>query len=244
MPRLSQLTGEHTTPGHVGTIYQAFNGVFLGRTTARTRYLDPTGVDVSPRGEQKLRKEEGGWMAVERRLLEVGADPRRRGESPGDWWRRVRQTDVFTRYRHPGNLMYAWPLLGKRERKRLIREATERRKWLHGANPSMYPKGADFGLGDVRDRVGRRSLRPMSVLPFQRKAYTVRWGSGRRTSYDDPWDLAAALAERGFGEIRLYRPEGDLVDGELHARILKGGRPLTSDDLEDLQDKMVVQLGY
>jgi site-specific DNA-cytosine methylase len=57
--------GAATFPGHVGTIYQAHNAVFLGRATARTLRLLPDGTVLNARARQKLlaglRMARAGW---------------------------------------------------------------------------------------------------------------------------------------------------------------------------------------
>jgi hypothetical protein len=60
-------------PGHVGTVYQAFNGAFLGRATARTLHVLPGGVVLSGRALQKIRRGETGWRYSVEQLVQAGA---------------------------------------------------------------------------------------------------------------------------------------------------------------------------
>jgi hypothetical protein len=53
--------GRLVHPGHIGTIFQAFNGAYLGRGTPRTLRLLPDGTVLSDRAIQKIRAGERGW---------------------------------------------------------------------------------------------------------------------------------------------------------------------------------------
>lgn len=98
--------GTITTPGHVGVIYQAHNGTYLGRGTARTLHLLPNGNTFSARAQQKIRKQERGWRYAVEQLVEAGA-----AKPAGDLIAWLKQTvGSLRRVRHPGNHRYAWPL--------------------------------------------------------------------------------------------------------------------------------------
>jgi hypothetical protein len=103
VPRV--IGGRLLHKGHVGTIYQAHNGAYLGRAHPATLYLLPDGSTLAPRAMQKVRAAEKGWRGVCRRLQEFGA-----GEVWPDvvaWmWHWVRR--LCTKLRHPGNHKYAW----------------------------------------------------------------------------------------------------------------------------------------
>lgn len=93
--------------GHVGTIYQAHNAVYLGRSTLRHHRLLPDGTVLSARAIQKVRGREKGWRYAVARLVEFGA------EEPGNDLREWLSVWVpqFTRlWKHPGNHKYAWGL--------------------------------------------------------------------------------------------------------------------------------------
>lgn len=102
-------------PGHVGTIYQAFNGVYLGCNGRRTWRLFSDGTVLSARAIQKLRKGERGWRYVVELLLRHGAPP-----FSGDrWtWGKAVIAAVTRTMRHPGNHRYAWTLR-RRDRRHL-----------------------------------------------------------------------------------------------------------------------------
>lgn len=100
--------GSTVFKGHVGTIYQAYNGAYLGRGTRRTLRMLPNGDVFSDRSIQKVRSGERGWRYAARLLEAHGAD-----QCPEDdrtaWlgrWLPVLSHTV----RHPGNHKYAWSL--------------------------------------------------------------------------------------------------------------------------------------
>lgn len=93
--------------GHVGTIYQAHNAVYLGRSTLRTHRLLPDGTVLSARAIQKVRGREKGWRYTVERLVAFGA------EEPGDdlrEWLSVWIPLLTRRWKHSGNHKYAWGL--------------------------------------------------------------------------------------------------------------------------------------
>lgn len=121
--------GTVVKPGHVGTVYQALNGVFLGRATARTLLLLPDGTVFSERAVSKLRGGERGWQYAAAALVRHGAEPLGPDADDGTRraWLRTWLPRLTRRLRHPGNLRYAWGL------DRTVRRALP---------PSMpYPKG-------------------------------------------------------------------------------------------------------
>ena len=99
--------GRLVEPGHVGTIYQAFGGVLLGRGTPRILRLLPDGQALSPRALQKIVAGEQGWRYAAAQLERHGATP-----PPAERRQWLRQwLDRLTRpLRHPGNFKYAWGL--------------------------------------------------------------------------------------------------------------------------------------
>ncbi len=72
LPRRT-VTGETIFLGHVGTIYQASNGIYLGRGTARTLHLLPDCRVFSDRAAQKIRRGERGWRYAAAQLERFGA---------------------------------------------------------------------------------------------------------------------------------------------------------------------------
>lgn len=107
VPRRS-FDGTLIHPGHIGIIFQAFNGVYLGRSTARTLRLLPDGTVLSDRAAQKLRKKERGWHYVAALLQKAGASPP--DEEDLSAWAKYWVPRLTRPLRHPGNHRYAWPL--------------------------------------------------------------------------------------------------------------------------------------
>lgn len=117
-------------PGHVGTIYQASNAVYLGRSKAETVRLLPDGSVLHRRALAKLRNGERGRRYVEGLLERHGAPAREPGENPRDYADRCLRA-VTRPFRHGGNHKYAWALQ-RRDRRFLP--------------PSLpYPKAPDVG---------------------------------------------------------------------------------------------------
>lgn len=130
-PRLSEA-GDTVFRGHLGTIYQATNGVYVGRSKADTRRLLPDGTVLHNRLLAKIRKLDRGWRYGVELLERHGAgplegDPR---EWLAEWLPRITR-----RQRHRGNLKYVWAL-NKRDR-----------RWLPDSLP--YPKLIQEPLLDV-----------------------------------------------------------------------------------------------
>ncbi len=100
-------------PGHVGTIYQAGNGRYLGRSQARTLRLLPDGSVLSDRAAQKVRTLEKGWEYVVALLTRHGAEyspDLAQDEDHRREWLRAATARVTRPLRHPGNHRYVWPL--------------------------------------------------------------------------------------------------------------------------------------
>jgi hypothetical protein len=106
--RREALDGSTVMPGHVGTIYKAFNGAYLGRGSPRTLLLDAAGRVFSARALSKIRNEERGIDYALRQLVEAGAPVRLKHENPRVYVARVLASDCFRRIPHPGNHVYAW----------------------------------------------------------------------------------------------------------------------------------------
>lgn len=106
MPR-TNAAGETVKPGHLGVIYQAHNGRYIGRSKARTLRLYADGRVLNERAIQKVRKAERGWESVVEELVAYGAEPL--AGDRREWLRRA--LSALTRpLAHPGNHKYAWPL--------------------------------------------------------------------------------------------------------------------------------------
>lgn len=103
----SAADGRTIFAGHIGTIYQATNAVFLGRSTGRTLRLLPDGRVMSDRAIQKIRAGERGWRYAVDQLVDAGA-PAPDGDRRA--WLLQALRLVTRPQRHPGNFRYAWAL--------------------------------------------------------------------------------------------------------------------------------------
>lgn len=136
-PRVT-LAGETIHLGHFGTIYQAANALYLGRTTPRTLTLLPNGQVYNERTMQKVRSQTQGAGYGERILVECGAQPRAAGEEPRHWLPNALREIGARRMTHPGNFRYGF-CLGKHKKALRI-----------GLNAYPYPKRdqQEFLLGE------------------------------------------------------------------------------------------------
>lgn len=111
-PRMGR-TGDVVFPGHIGTIYQATNARYVGRTPTRTWRILPDGTVLSARALTKLRLKDRGWKYVVELLMRHGA------EAPsGDWrtWVKRSVEGASKTLRHHGNHRYLWALEPKIQR--------------------------------------------------------------------------------------------------------------------------------
>ena len=108
--------GHLVLPGHVGYIYQALNGHYLGRGTARILTVLPDATVLTDRSMSKVRQQERGHAYVEARLAELGASPRAAFESPSRWLTKALQDVGAVRVHHRGNHRYAWAIGPKTRR--------------------------------------------------------------------------------------------------------------------------------
>ena len=101
--------GRVVLPGHVGTIYQAHNAVYLGRGDARILKLLPDGRSFNHRAEQKIRRRESGWQYAAAQLEAHGAAPLLQDEDSAAWLR-LWLPRLTRAAHHGGNHKYAWGL--------------------------------------------------------------------------------------------------------------------------------------
>lgn len=102
--------GEVIHVGHVGTVYQALNGLYLGRSRPEWIHLLPDGRCFTNRQKAKVRGLESGWNYCAELLVEHGAtmlDPDK--EDPRGWLRHWLK-ELCRRELHPGNHKYVWTL--------------------------------------------------------------------------------------------------------------------------------------
>jgi hypothetical protein len=109
VPRRS-VSGRLIMPGHVGTIYQAHNGQYLGRGTPRRIHLLPNGHILHARTLQKIRAGERGWQYAAEQLQRAGASRPPRQQEQRRAWLAQELAHLTRTFQHPGNHRYAWRL--------------------------------------------------------------------------------------------------------------------------------------
>jgi hypothetical protein len=110
-------SGRVVMPGHVGTIYQAHNAVYLGRSRAERRRMLPDGTVAHNRMLAKIRNHERGWRTAVDRLIGHGARQPRSGENLRAWLDSALPS-ISRSVPHCGNHKYAWTL-NRRDRRHL-----------------------------------------------------------------------------------------------------------------------------
>ena len=112
------LDGRRVHRGHVGGVYQAINGRYIGKTNPASLRLLPDGTVFSNKASGKVVRAEQGRVYAGAELVDWGADPLRDGEDPLEWVRywRPRLTRAM---RHQGNHRYIWSL-NKRRRAEVL----------------------------------------------------------------------------------------------------------------------------
>lgn len=113
----STASGAVVMPGHVGTIYQAHNAVYLGRSKPERRRMLGDGTMVHNRLLAKIRNGERGHKSAVERLVAHGARPPAVGQELRAWL--ADELPRVTRsVPHAGNHKYAWTL-HRRDRRHL-----------------------------------------------------------------------------------------------------------------------------
>jgi hypothetical protein len=116
VPR-TRVDGAVVHAGHVGTIYQAHNAVYLGRARGDTLRLLPDGRAFNRRTRQKIRTRERGWERAAYQLELHGA-PKLKPGMDGCAWLEEWLPRLTRPLKHPGNFKYAWTL-HRRDRRHL-----------------------------------------------------------------------------------------------------------------------------
>jgi hypothetical protein len=98
VPRVAS-DGAVTKRGHMGTIYQAHNGRFAGRSAPRSVRLLPNGRSISDRTLSKFRGGDVGAAYAERLLRDGGCRARRAGELPRVYLERPASAPVLRKAR-------------------------------------------------------------------------------------------------------------------------------------------------
>ena len=106
--------GTVVMPGHVGTVYQALNFVYTGRSKAHSVTLLPDGSVMHGRAKAKIRAQHTGHRYAERVLEDLGARPMVAGEDAAAWLRHALATIGAVTVRHPGNHRFCLTFGGRR----------------------------------------------------------------------------------------------------------------------------------
>jgi hypothetical protein len=125
----TDLAGKVVFPGHVGTIYQAHNAVYVKRSKAERKRLLPDGTVIPGRTLSKIRTGSKGWRYSAEMLELHGAAPLRDGDD-GAAWLALWLPKLTRPLAHDGNFKYAWALR-PRDRRHLPKSKPYP-KQLHG----------------------------------------------------------------------------------------------------------------
>lgn len=124
VPRMA-ITGDMIMPGHLGTIYQASNARYIGRSRRRTLHLTRAGLVLNERTLSKLRTDDQGAAYAYEQIRAAGAPPRRPLEDNHSYVARALAEGPFRAIRHPGNHIYVFAVGDRRQRRDLL-ETTPR----------------------------------------------------------------------------------------------------------------------
>lgn len=119
-PRIRE-DGSKVHRGHLGIIYQATNGRYVGKTDPNTMHLLPDGTCFSKRAMSKIRAKERGWERQVEMLVRFGAEPL---DPNADRAERIAyvarwRAALCRKVRHYGNHRYLW-CLDRRRRKEIL----------------------------------------------------------------------------------------------------------------------------
>lgn len=115
---------------HLGIIYQALNGVYVGQGKSSILLRRPDGKALHSRTVQRVRQQKYGWRSTVATLSRLGLPWYRDGDDPSAWialWTLANAT----KEKQPGKHKYLWALQ-KRDRRLL---------------PPGLPYPKDFSLG-------------------------------------------------------------------------------------------------
>lgn len=129
--------GDVVFRGHLGTIYQALNGQFIGMTNHATLRLFNDGTVFSNVASGKVVRADQGEDYAIGQLVSHGADALQRGEDPLTWIRTWKER-LTHKMRHRGNYRYLWSLDRRRRKEVLSRFPT-----------LPYPKNAGWKSGST-----------------------------------------------------------------------------------------------
>ena len=106
----TDILGNTTFPGHIGTIFKSDNAVYLGRSDKSTEYLFADGSILSNRSFSKLVNNESGWAYMARKLETYGASKCPLTASERREWGFYWRNRLTRKQQNTGKLRYAWSL--------------------------------------------------------------------------------------------------------------------------------------
>lgn len=134
--------GTVVMPGHVGTVYQALNFVYTGRSKAHSVTLLPDGSVMHGRAKAKIRAQHTGHRYAERVLEDLGARPMVVGDEPAAWLRHALATIGAVTVRHPGNHRFCLTFGARRHASQLALVP-------HAHRPTRAPHQPELGSCEV-----------------------------------------------------------------------------------------------
>lgn len=108
--------GEIVKRGHIGTVYQALNASYRGRSRAQPMVIAADGRIVGRRALMKLKHDDVGAAYAYEQLRSMGAPARLPLETGPAYLARALAGGGFRRQKHPGNHTYTWWLGARRAR--------------------------------------------------------------------------------------------------------------------------------
>ena len=209
-------------PGHIGRVYQAFNGSYRGRTKPGDELWTPEGVPLSGLTISKIGTERSGKGAAVGYLERATGVLRQPGEALGRYRKRATDTALesgdLLNISHPGKHVYLWPLgggvLDDDPRAEKVRRFYERRGPQRRDLLELQPPGGAYRV---------RGIAP-EIEPLGYAGAVVRWtdAKGERNK-PVRWGWVHPLLAYFEGSPRLSvarrkaAPFADQVLGDLQA---------------------------
>jgi hypothetical protein len=148
--------GDVVFPGHVGTIYQASNALYVGKTRGDYEYLFSDGTSFFAGNLSKIRSRAKGWRYATEQLVAHGAEP----PPPGDLraWLERELVRVTRKVKHLGKHRYLFPLVEAAARD------VERAQREGAINPTQaYPRAPSHGACEPTNSPRRCFSGPVSA---------------------------------------------------------------------------------
>lgn len=163
-------------PGHIGRVYQAFNGSYRGRTKPGDEVWTENGTPLSGLTVSKVGTTRSGHEAALAYLQRVTGVPRSPGEPLRTYRKRALnralEKGVLLNISHPGKHVYLWDLRGR------ALEIDPRSEAVRRFYERAAPQKRDLlRLGSPGSDVFLRGI-PPELAPFEYAGAVVRWTEG------------------------------------------------------------------